>query len=108
MGARDIDDYVLSIVCVSYVAGSVWRDCRYSFTERSRCFVAETRNTPFMAVVNPIFARRLWGESPPLGQHWFMSGKLMEVVGVVDSGKYHDLAESPQSAVVCAGIAQRG
>ena len=41
----------------------------------------------------------MWGESPPLGQHFFLWGKLMEVVGVVENGKYHDLAESPQSAV---------
>jgi predicted permease len=59
----------------------------------------DTEKTPLVAIVNQTFARKMWGESPPLGQHFFLWGKLMEVVGVAENGKYHDLAESPQSAV---------
>jgi predicted permease len=59
----------------------------------------DTAETPYVAIVNQTFARKMWGETPALGQHFFLWGKLMEVVGVAENGKYHDLAESPQSAV---------
>lgn len=59
----------------------------------------DTAKTPYVAIVNQTFARKMWGETPALGQHFFLWGKLMEVVGVAENGKYHDLAESPQSAV---------
>jgi predicted permease len=59
----------------------------------------DTAKTPYVAIVNQTFAQKMWGEWPALGQHFFLWGKLMEVVGVVENGKYHDLAESPQSAV---------
>jgi hypothetical protein len=59
----------------------------------------DTAETPYVAIVNQTFARKMWGEALALGQHFFLWGKLMEVVGVVENGKYHDLAESPQSAV---------
>ena len=59
----------------------------------------DTAETPYVAIVNQTFARKMWGETPALGQHFFLWGKLMEVVGVTENGKYHDLAESPQSAV---------
>jgi predicted permease len=59
----------------------------------------DTAETPYVAIVNQTFALKMWGEALALGQHFFLWGKLMEVVGVVENGKYHDLAESPQSAV---------
>jgi predicted permease len=59
----------------------------------------DTAKTPNVAIVNQTFTRKMWGETPALGQHFFLWGNLMEVVGVVENGKYHDLAESPQSAV---------
>lgn len=59
----------------------------------------DTAKTPCVAIVNQTFARKMWSETPALGQHFFLWGKLTEVVGVVENGKYHDLTESPQSAV---------
>ena len=59
----------------------------------------DTPNTPYVAIVNQTFARKLWGETPPIGQRFIVSGHLTEVVGVAEDGKYHDLHESPQPVV---------
>ena len=56
----------------------------------------DTPNTPYVAIVNQTFARKMWGETPGIGQHFIVSGHLTEVVGVAEDGKYHDLQESPQ------------
>jgi predicted permease len=59
----------------------------------------DTSKTPAIAIVNQTFARTMWGETPATGQRFIVSGKLTEVVGVAEDGKYHDLAESPQPVV---------
>ncbi len=59
----------------------------------------DTVETPHVAVVNETFARKMWGETGAIGQHFVLSGNLTEVVGVAEDGKYHDLEESPQPAV---------
>jgi predicted permease len=59
----------------------------------------DTTKTPYVAVVNETFARRIWGERPAIGQRFILKGNLTEVVGVAQDGKYHDLQESPQPAV---------
>ena len=46
--------------------------------------------------MNETFARKMWRESPAIGQHFLLSGHLTEVVGVAEDGKYHDLQESAQ------------
>ena len=46
--------------------------------------------------MNATFARKMWGETPAIGQHFIVSGRLTEVVGVVEDGKYHDMLEPPQ------------
>jgi predicted permease len=56
----------------------------------------DTTRTPFVAIVNETFARKIWGATPAVGQHFIVHGNLTEVVGVVRDGKYHDLQESPQ------------
>jgi predicted permease len=56
----------------------------------------DTIETPYVAMVNEAFARKMWGRVDALGEHFLLSGKLTEVVGVVETGKYHDLQESPQ------------
>jgi predicted permease len=55
--------------------------------------------TPYVAIVNKTFARKMWGEVQAIGQRFILSGNLTEVVGVAEDGKYHDLEESPQPAV---------
>ena len=54
--------------------------------------------TPNVAIVNETFARKVWGAAPAIGQHFVVAGKLTEVVGVMEDGKYHDLQEPPQAA----------
>jgi len=56
----------------------------------------DTARTPNVEVVNQTFARKMWGETTAIGQHFVLSGRLTEVVGVAEDGKYHDLEESPQ------------
>jgi predicted permease len=56
----------------------------------------DTASTPYVAVVNQTFARQMWGEIPAVGQRFVLWGKLTEVVGVVEDGKYHDLEEPAQ------------
>jgi predicted permease len=59
----------------------------------------DTAKTPYVAIVNQTFARKMWGELRPIGQRFMVLGNLTEVVGVAENGKYHDLHESPQPAV---------
>ena len=56
----------------------------------------DTAQTPYVAVVNQTFARKLWGDVAPLGRRFLLAGRMTEVVGVTETGKYHDLEESPQ------------
>jgi predicted permease len=59
----------------------------------------DTTSTPYVAIVNETFARKLWGQMPAIGRRFILWGKLTEVVGVAQDGKYHDLQESPQPVV---------
>ncbi|HSV12968.1 MAG TPA: ABC transporter permease [Tepidisphaeraceae bacterium] len=58
----------------------------------------DTADSPRVGIVNQSFARRMWGEAPPIGKYFVVSGNLTEVVGVAETGKYHDMEESPQPA----------
>ena len=59
----------------------------------------DTASTPYVAIVNQIFARKMWDQTPAVGQHFILNGHLTEVVGVAEDGKYHDLQEAPQPVV---------
>jgi len=59
----------------------------------------DTTKTPYVAIVNETFARKMWGETPVIGQRFIVRDNLTEVVGVAENGKYHDLEESPQAVV---------
>ena len=63
--------------------------------------------TPRVAVVNRTFARALWADAPAIGQRFLVRGRLTEVVGVMEDGKYRELTEPPQPAVYLA-ISQAG
>jgi predicted permease len=56
----------------------------------------DTKETPYVAIVNETFARKMWGENPAIGQRFILLGHLREVVGVVEDGKYHEMQEPPQ------------
>jgi predicted permease len=59
----------------------------------------DTVKTPQVAIVNQTFVRKMWGETPAIGQRFIFLDRLREVVGVVEDGKYHEMMESPQPAV---------
>lgn len=59
----------------------------------------DTPKTPYVAIVNETFARKMWRDTPALGQRFIVSGRLSEVVGVTENGKYHNLQEAPQPVV---------
>jgi predicted permease len=57
-----------------------------------------------VAVINQSFAKKFWGDEGAVGKHFsiakqadgLQAGKDFEVVGIVEDGKYNDLAENPQ------------
>ena len=59
----------------------------------------DNAKAPYVAVVNETFCRKMWGDTPPIGQRFILLDHLREVVGVVEDGKYHEIAEAPQPVV---------
>ena len=59
----------------------------------------DTAQTPYVAVVNATLARRMWGETPAIGQRFIVLGHQREVVGIVEDSKYNEIAESSLPAV---------
>lgn len=60
---------------------------------------SDTTQTPYVALVNEIFARKMWGNTPAIGQRFIFLGHLREVSGVVEDGKYLEMQESPEPVV---------
>jgi predicted permease len=56
----------------------------------------DTTQTPYVAIVNETFARKMWGDTSAIGERFIVRGHLTEVVGVVEDGKYHNMQESQQ------------
>ena len=66
-----------------------------------RDFTAEdTRDRPAVAIVNQAFVRRAMRTDDPRGRR-FRTGatRFVQVVGVVEDGKYEDLSDSPEPAI---------
>ncbi len=67
-------------------------------------------HSPRVAVVNETFVRRLLGGRPAIGKRFRVgdarAGDAVEIVGVVQDGKYQSLGEDPTAAVY-SPIAQR-
>src|SRR5207247_7236003 len=59
----------------------------------------DTKTTPYVAIVNQTFARKMWGETPAIGQRFILRDHLTEVVGVAEDGKYHEIMEAQQPVV---------
>jgi predicted permease len=56
--------------------------------------------SPYVAIVNETFARRLFGGDSAIGKHFILWEKVRcEVVGVVEDGKYSFVAEKTQPAM---------
>jgi predicted permease len=62
----------------------------------------DTAKTPYVAIVNETFAQKMWGDRPAIGERFILRGRLTEVVGTAEDGKYHDMQESPQPVVYLA------
>jgi predicted permease len=59
----------------------------------------DTDRTPYVAIVNETFSRKMWGDTPAIGQRFIFLDHLREVVGVAEDGKYHNMQESPEPVV---------
>jgi predicted permease len=61
----------------------------------------DDKDAPRVAVVNALFARKLFGSvSNAVGAHFKLeSGERVEVVGVAEDGKYYQLTEDPRAAM---------
>jgi predicted permease len=59
----------------------------------------DTTKTPYVALVNETFARKMWGDTPAIGQRFIFLDHLREVVGVAEDGKYHAIQDPPQPVV---------
>ena len=59
----------------------------------------DTTKTPYVAIVNETFSRRMWGDTQAIGQRFIFLDHLREVVGVAEDGKYHHIEESPEPVV---------
>ncbi len=61
----------------------------------------DTERRPHVAIVNETFARKMWRETPAIGQRFILAGNLTEVVGVAEDGKYHDLQSRRKRWCMC-------
>ncbi|HLW54484.1 MAG TPA: ABC transporter permease [Candidatus Angelobacter sp.] len=61
----------------------------------------DDRNSPRVAIINQEFARRILGSEDKAVGHYFKlrDGTRVQVVGIVEDGKYTTLAEDPQLAM---------
>lgn len=60
----------------------------------------DNKQSPSVAIVNQTLARKLFGTEDAVGKHYpYWGGKQVEVVGVVEDGKYETLTEDPKAAV---------
>ena len=60
----------------------------------------DDRNAPRVAVVNREFASKIFGSATnAVGKYYKSQGSRIQVVGIVEDGKYASLAEDPQPAM---------
>ncbi len=60
-------------------------------------------DSPQVAVVNATFAHLMFGNTQAVGRHFeLFGGRILEIVGVVEDGKYQTLTEAPQPAMFFA------
>lgn len=60
----------------------------------------DDKNAPLVAIVNATFARTMFGNKSAIGQRFKRGNKtIYEIVGVVEDGKYFNLAEEQKAAM---------
>jgi predicted permease len=62
----------------------------------------DTTGTSPVAIVNQSFARKMWGDTPAIGQRFIVRREEsieVEVVGVVEDGRYHSIQEPPRPVI---------
>jgi predicted permease len=60
----------------------------------------DDNKSPNVAIVNATFARLFFGNKSAIGQHFKRNGNMLyEIVGVVEDGKYFNLAEEQRAAM---------
>ena len=52
-----------------------------------------------VAIVNETLARKFWPDRSPVGRYLIVDDARLEIVGVVQNGKYQNVAEAPRGAV---------
>jgi MacB-like periplasmic core domain len=67
----------------------------------------DREGTPPVAIVNEALVHLLFGNENPLGKHIRLGDQGLEIIGVVETGKYEYLGEDPHPAVFLP-IAQAG
>ncbi len=61
---------------------------------------ADNAKSPQVALVNETFAQKMFGNAPPVGRRFVWGDKTtVQIVGIVEDGKYDSLTESPQPAM---------
>jgi predicted permease len=61
---------------------------------------ADSEKAPLVAIINETMAKKFWPNEDALGKHFGTkgaNGPFMEVVGIVQDGKYQNLTESSQA-----------
>jgi len=85
-----------------YIISPEYFDTAGTTLHEGRAFTwHDEKNAPRVAVVNRVFARKLFGsEGNAIGGYFKRrDGTRVQVVGVVEDGKYHDLTEDPSPAM---------
>ena len=86
----------------SYIISPEYFDAASTTLQEGRAFIwHDDKNAPRVAVVNRVFARKLFGsEGSAIGGYFKRrDGTRVQIVGVVEDGKYHDLTEDPTPAM---------
>ena len=52
-----------------------------------------------VALINDDLARRMWPSGSAIGQELVVAGRLTRVIGITETGRYHDLEETHQPVV---------
>jgi predicted permease len=58
----------------------------------------DDQSSPKVAIINETFARKVFGAADPVGRYFLLNGRI-QVIGVVEDGKYRTIAEEPTAAM---------